>query len=221
MIRPTVSHFSHHRHFYLALVAGLVAWGLAAWLRLELPLSIGGDVFFGVFLASMYGLAQCGTAAQLRRRSAYEDEGKFVILLLTLGALALIVGSIFVLLAKDGHKDPWQIVLALSTVPLGFLALHTVMAFHYAHIFYGRADKAKAGKVQDTGGLEFPGTPEPTAWDFLYYSFVVGMTAQVSDVDVHSGEMRRLTLVHGLVSYLFNTVVLALAVNVAIGQGGS
>jgi uncharacterized membrane protein len=88
------------------------------------------------------------------------------------------------------------------------------MALHYAHLFYS-APTLHDGPA--TGGLQFPETQEPEPWDFLYYSFVIGMTAQVSDVQVCSVAMRRVTLAHGVVSFFFNTVILALAVNVAVG----
>jgi uncharacterized membrane protein len=107
-------------------------------------------------------------------------------------------------------------VLAIASVLLGWLTLHTIAAFHYAHLYYA---KAVSSRGQDAGGLEFPDTNEPTGWDFLYYSFVVGMTAQVSDVQVLATPMRRLTLAHSVVSFFYNTVILALAVNLAAGQG--
>jgi uncharacterized membrane protein len=101
------------------------------------------------------------------------------------------------------------------SVPLGWATPHTVMAFHYAHLFYAGHPSSH---LVDAGGLAFPGTREPRSWDFLYYSFVVGMTAQVSDVQVVSTSMRQITLVHGMVSFFVNTVIIALAVNVALGQ---
>ncbi len=87
------------------------------------------------------------------------------------------------------------------------------MAFHYAHLFYARA-AAEGGRRADRGGLAFPKTNEPTIFDFFYYSFVVGMTAQVSDVVTTSREMRNTTVLHGIVSFFFNTVILAFTVNV-------
>ena len=113
-------------------------------------------------------------------------------------------------------SDPLQLALALCGVLSGWLTLHTIAAFRYAHLYYARA--SHGGGQADAGGLAFPGTSEPATWDFLYYSFVVGMTAQVSDVDVQSSRMRRLTLAHGIASFFFNTVLLALAVNVAAGN---
>jgi uncharacterized membrane protein len=99
-------------------------------------------------------------------------------------------------------------------VPLGWLTLHTVAAYHYGHLYYVRA--GQDGSDRDAAGLSFPETAEPTTWDFLYFSFVIGMTAQVSDVQVRTTPMRRLVMAHGIVAFLYNTVLLALAVNIAV-----
>jgi uncharacterized membrane protein len=94
----------------------------------------------------------------------------------------------------------------------GWLTLHTVMAFHYADIHYFD-DPEIQGDEKD---LIFPGGGDPGPWDFLYYSFVVGMTAQVSDVQVQTTAMRRATLFHGMISFFFNTVFIAMAVNAGV-----
>jgi uncharacterized membrane protein len=93
---------------------------------------------------------------------------------------------------------------------------HTVFALHYAHHYYG--DGPAPGADDDRGGLAFPGEEPPDYWDFLYFSFVVGMTCQVSDVQVTSRAMRRMTLMHGVLSFFFNTVILALSVNLLAGS---
>jgi uncharacterized membrane protein len=105
--------------------------------------------------------------------------------------------------------------LACVAVVLSWILMHTMFALHYAHRFYGDPEP-KSGRAE-RGGLTFPGELPPDYWDFLYYSLVVGMTCQVSDVQITSRAMRRLTLVHGVLSFFFNTGVLALAVNVIAG----
>lgn len=87
--------------------------------------------------------------------------------------------------------------------------MHTVFGMHYAHNFYGDSENRAARH-----GLDFPGEPDPDYRDFTYFSFVIGMTCQVSDVQVTSREMRRLVLIHGVLSFVFNTVILALTVNI-------
>jgi uncharacterized membrane protein len=95
------------------------------------------------------------------------------------------------------------------------MLVHTLFAVHYAHGYYGDAPRDGRGGI--AGGLAFPGGAEPDYWDFLYFSFVIGMTSQVSDVQTTSPWMRRLCLAHGIVSFFFNTVILALTVNSAAG----
>ena len=152
------------------------------------------------------------TPESMRERASYEDEGVAVIVVITLAAIGISMAWIFAILNKDDNQT-YLLVFTILSVPLSWLTFHTVVAFHYMNLFY---DRHEGG--HDAGGLNFPDTPEPRAWDFLYYSFVVGMTAQVSDVQVESSAIRRVTLFHGIVSFFFNTVLLALAVNVAAGQ---
>ena len=207
------AHFEHHKRFYTAAALGLLVWTLTRMFNLPVHLAVAGDTFFGVYLLSMLGMAHRATPSEMRTRAAVKDEGITLIVLMTLAAIGLSVGSIFALLNEPGKPDTSRLVLSVTSVPLGWTMLHTVMAFHYGHLFYGRHPSEKG---TDAGGLGFPDTQEPGSWDFLYYSFVVGMTAQVSDVQVLSTAMRRVTLAHGVVSFFYNTVLLALAVNVAI-----
>jgi len=207
-----LQHIRHHGRFYGAALVGLVLW-LAAWaLHWPLPPLIGGEAFFVIYLALMARFAIRITPEGLRRRAAVEDEGIPIIILLALAAVVQSLAAIFALLARAGRPDASDLALAIASVPLGWLTLHTIVAFHYAHLFYA----TKGEDARDAGGLDFPGTKEPGAWDFLYFSFVVGMTAQVSDVTVHAAGMRRLVLGHSIVSFFYNTVLLALAVNVAV-----
>ena len=138
-----------------------------------------------------------------------------LIVVITIAAIYLSLRSIFASL----DQSPSERILLISfiSVPLGWLTLHTIAAFHYAHRYYSRSTSSIRNQ-QDAGGLNFPETDEPTSWDFLYYSFVVGMTAQVSDVQVLTTPLRLLTLAHGVVSFFFNVVILALAVSLATGR---
>lgn len=205
-------HIVHHIRFYMAVAVGTAIWLLAHKLPSELRLVAAGDAAFLFYLVTMTMLATHLTPESMRKRASYEDEGMAVIVLITLAAIGLSMASIFAILNKE-DRQLYLLLFTILSVPLGWLTFHTVVAFHYMNLFY---DRNEGGR--DAGGLDFPGTPEPRAWDFLYYSFVVGMTAQVSDVQVRSTGLRRVTLLHGIVSFFFNTVLLALAVNVAAGQ---
>lgn len=226
MLASSRNHVRHHGRFYASVLVGIVVWALAVaweatvpwqWWDQPVHLLLAGDAFFGVYVVLMAFLATGSTADELRRRARYEDEGIVLIILIALSAIALSIGSIFAVLADTGHPASLSLALAIASVPLGWLTLHTILAFHYAFLYY--TSESAAGKdPHDAGGLQFPETQEPTGWDFLYYSFVLGMTAQVSDVQTASAAMRRLTLFHSIVSFFYNTVILALAVNVAAGR---
>jgi uncharacterized membrane protein len=122
--------------------------------------------------------------------------------------------AIFALLGS-GAASPLRLGLAILNVILGWTTLHTILAFHYGHRYY--TPKGTEEDPSDAGGLAFPEQKAPHLHDFLYFAFTVGMTAQTSDVEVTSTAMRRLTIVHGAVAFFYNTLILALAVNVAAG----
>lgn len=217
MSNTVVAHIRHHLRFYVSVFTGFVIWfgtGALETFPAPLRLSIAGDGAYALYLTLMFTGMIPMRPEHLRRKSEYEDEGIFLIFMITIAAVVLSLGNIFVIL-NTGATLAWlHLVLALASVLLGWLTLHTVMAAHYGHVFYIGSGSGKA-RI-DTGGLDFPGTKEPTYWEFLYYSFVVGMTAQTSDTQVTSTRMRRLSLGHGLISFFYNTVLIALGVNIVV-----
>ena len=129
------------------------------------------------------------------------------------------VGSLFVLINKGGRPDALELALSLASVALGWFTIHTMTALHYAHLYWRPEDrraKQRSRTTTEHGGLDFPGGDEPGGYDFLYFSLVIGMTAQTSDVNVTKTAMRKLNLLHAVVSFFFNTVLVAAAVNVAV-----
>jgi uncharacterized membrane protein len=170
-----------------------------------------GNAFFAVYLFLVGILVFRFTPDDLRRRAMEEDEGIFLVIVIMLAIIALCCVGIITML-NQGHNKPSGVTLALILLcaPLGWATLHVSAAFHYANLFYApRPADARPP-------LMFPGGGEPGPWDFLYYAFVVGMTAQVSDVQVFDTKMRRATLGHGVVSFFFNTVLIAMAVNAVV-----
>jgi uncharacterized membrane protein len=147
--------------------------------------------------------------AKIRRRASANDEGAIALLVITTAATLVTLAAVVAELG--GSRGPSQIFLGIGTIVLSWAFIHTVFALHYAHEYYG------AGRDKKTGGLAFPGGDEPDYWDFLYYSLVVAMTAQVSDVQITGKTMRRLTTAHGTISFFFNATVVALAVNIVSG----
>lgn len=144
-------------------------------------------------------------AKHIRERAELLDEGAAVILILTVIAAAASIGAIVLELARA--KDGAGAGLAAVTVALSWAFVHTVFAFHYAHAYYGGGGSHAC--------LDFPGETKPLYWDFLYFSFVIGMTAQVADVATQTTGMRKLVMAHGVVAFFFNTAILALGVNLA------
>lgn len=207
-------HARHHLRFYAALLIGAATWLAASLVSPKLAPMAAGDTFFAAYLLMMSVFVTGATTEELRRRADYEDEGAPIIFLLTGLAIAFCFVSIFTLLS--GKPGGVHLLVSLASVPLGWLTLHTMLALHYARLHYARAESVDGKKRQDRGGLAFPSTKEPSAWDFMYFSFVIGMTAQVSDVQVEDRGTRRLVLAHSVVSFFINTVLVALAVNVAI-----
>jgi uncharacterized membrane protein len=143
-----------------------------------------------------------------------------VVVIGALASLAAVVGVLATAKAFHGRVFLTHILLAIGTVVCSWTLLHTIFALHYAHLYYRRNDDGRDGDDRDDeggDGLEFPNTKRPDFLDFTYFSFVIGMTFQVSDVQITSPSIRRLALVHGLLSFLFNTVILALTINLASG----
>lgn len=218
MRKPIRGHLRHHARFYLSGILGLVAWIAAGRLPSSLRAVVAADAFFLAYLASVVVLAIRARPDDIRRRASFEDAGIVLIALLTISIVGSSVVAIFGIVNRAAAPAPLELGLAIASVPLGWMMLHTVAALRYAHLYYARAGAASgSGKRQDAGGLAFPGVEEPSLWDFLYFAFVIGMTGQVSDVQVLTSGLRRAVLVQGITSFFFNTVILALAVNVAAG----
>ncbi len=170
----------------------------------------GWDIGVALYLVLAFHMMACSNVHHLRRRAVQQDEGQFAILALTVAAAMASLAAIFAELgtsATGGARPPGRLVLATLTIVLSWAFIHTMFALHYAHEFYDEV----AG-----GGMAFPGgDAHPDYWDFAYFSFVIGMTSQVSDVGITSKEIRRTVTVHGVVSFLFNAALLALTVNIA------
>jgi uncharacterized membrane protein len=211
-MKRLIGFLSRHRRFYIALCCGVLT-ALATHLSgFDAPLLAGGDVFYLVFLGFCLVMIAGQKAADLKARAKSEDEGIVIVLLITVATMGFFCDAVFTALNRKHAIEVLPLVMAGIGAVAGWLTLHTVMAFHYADIHYFD-DPDCEGDEKD---LVFPGGRDPGPWDFLYYSFVVGMTAQVSDVQVLTTAMRRATLFHGLVSFFFNTVFIAMAVNAGV-----
>lgn len=192
--------------FFISLALGLVSlFLLPASLRATTRLLLGWDIALVFYLTLAYTTIFLGKQTDMRRVAARQDDGRFLVLAMTaIAAFASLAAIVFELGAP--HHGPMQSSLAVATILLSWIAIHTTFALHYAHEYYRGAS---------TGGLAFPGDEDPDYWDFVYFSFVIGMTAQVSDVGITDRIIRRTATAHGITSFLFNTALLALMVNIA------
>jgi len=200
------AHLRHHSRFYGAALIGLGFYLFAPALPQVIRLLAAGDVFFLFYLIAMAAMAIRLGADDLEARAAEEDEGIVLVVLIVLTTIGFCCAAVVAVLHEKQTPALLPLALAIAAAPLGWMTLHTIAAFHYANLFYG----------QPAGGLVFPGTKRPGTWDFIYYAFVVGMTAQVSDVQVLSTKIRRATLGHSVVSFFFNTAIIAMAVNAVV-----
>jgi uncharacterized membrane protein len=201
-----------HPRLLLSIAIGLVVMAAlpGAW-RVSTRLLVGWDVGVGLYLLAAYELIWRSDVTRMRRRAALYDEGALAILILTVGAALASLGAIFAELGMPhgvSGRSPGQLALATATIGLSWAFIHTIFALHYAHEFYGERPDAACGLI-------FPGGEAPDYWDFVYFSLVVGMTSQVSDVAVTSRRIRRTVTAHGAVSFGFNAALLALTVNIA------
>lgn len=162
----------------------------------------------GLYLALALAMMFRSNVEKIRSRAAAQDEGRMVILgLVTITALVSLAGVTLELARAKANpgQDGWRHVgLAAATVLLSWSFLHTVFAIHYAHEYYSGPE----------GGLEFPGREPPDYWDFMYYSFIIGTSCATADVDVSDRSIRKTTALHCIVSFFFNSTILALMVNV-------
>ncbi|HEU4660069.1 MAG TPA: DUF1345 domain-containing protein [Pseudolabrys sp.] len=180
--------------------------------HLTTRLLIGWDVGLVTHLGTIAATMRRADIDRIRRRAAEEDEGAIAILVLSIGATIASVVSVVAELGGSkqatGISAAAQILLAVVTILLSWSFMHTIFSLHYAREYYGR------GRDKKIGGLNFPGDNAPDYWDFLYFSLVIGMTSQVSDVGITSKSIRRVAALHGALSFFFNVTVLALTVNI-------
>lgn len=212
-LRLTRAHLFHHARFYASALIGLAVFAGVTHFHGPQPIAAAGDAFFVTYLLGALRIGLSHTTADLKRRAARQDEGMVIVVGIALAVIALNVTNIFLVLNHSTALDTLSLVLLLIGAPLGWFVLHTISAFHYANLHYFDPPGAEGpGKA-----LVFPGADEPDLWDFVYFSFVIGMAAQVSDVQVAGRAMRRAVTAHSITSFFFNTVLIALVVNAVAG----
>jgi uncharacterized membrane protein len=207
---------AHHR-LAIALVAAIITFAFTfRFARLPVSLILSWDAFALCSLVLAW-LGMFFTDAKTRVREAHLQDSRYTIIcgcvvLASVAGLAgagMLLGSAKALAGVEATK---HVVLAAVTVFSSWLLVHTMLALHYTHVFYCSCKEAGHGHGM---GVSFPDEKEPDFLDFAYFSFVIGMTCQVSDVQVTSRHIRRIVLLHGMLSFAFNTIILALTINLA------
>ena len=197
----------------LAVVPTPLLWSTRAVFAWDAALA----VFIGLTLKMMFGCDE----NLIRVRAAGQDEGHHFILILAVAAafisIVAIAAQLSIAKGEHGLAKALRVALAFGTVLASWAFVQMIFALHYAHEFYGEGQGGTQSDPARRGGLAFPGDDSPDYWDFLHFGAVIGVAAQTADVAFTSKTMRRTGTVHALVAFIFNTVVLALTINLLAG----
>ncbi len=186
----------------------------------------GWDAATVVYLALAAAMIGRTNVAAIRHRAMMLDDGRVIALALTSLAAVVAIGAIVAELGpmRQMHaaERAWGLALAFGTILASWFFIHFEFALHYAHEFYlerrdAGATAPRAGASDMRGGLSFPNTAEPAYIDFLYFAYTIGVAAQTADVSVCSRPMRIAALAHSVLTFFFNTTILALTINIAAG----
>ena len=220
--RRILGPFAPRPRLTIGLIAGAVVGVALVWLAPQMQawtrLILGWDAASLNFLGLIFAHMAEHTPTYIRDQAAVDDEGRGFILALVLTAAAASVWAISLELseAKEAHGllKAAHVSLGFITVVLSWLMVQMIFALHYAHEYYGVDERDGA---RDAEGIEFPGHEPPDYWDFLYFSVVIGVACATADANIASKGLRRLSTVHCLVAFAFNTIIVALTINLTAG----
>lgn len=213
----------HHR-LLLAVVVG-AATLFFSWGRYGVPavVLITWSAFGMSIIAMDWILILSSHPLEVKKIAKIADSSRTLIFLFVIVASLVSMLAIFFLLKSSKQQPPevvtGHVLLGMASVIISWILVHTIFTLRYAHMYYA-TDTDGDNKTKPVGGLEFPGDEknfQPDYLDFVYFSFVLGMTFQVSDVEISSRQIRRLAWIHGMISFAFNTAIVALSINVISG----
>lgn len=215
---PWIVRLTAARRLIIVTACGLaVGYALRGWLSPETRMLLGWDVGALLYLVFAWLVVSRADDEMTRVRAQLHDQNGYVIFILVTTAASASFVAIGFLAGNLKDLAFWPragyLTLTVAALLLSWLLIQTLFAFHYARLYYARPE---AGK-QHQRGLKFPNDGEPDYLDFAYYSFVIGMTSQVSDVAVMARHMRRITLIHGVLAFVFNITILAMSINIIGG----
>jgi uncharacterized membrane protein len=200
----------------IALIAGIAGYFLVHTFASTPTSVIAAWDSFSLSLLGLIWIAILNSGIdQIRRRARTQDLGGLLIFIFVIAAACSSIFAVIFLLsaAKTTSHLPLHATLSILAILSSWTLVHTMFAMRYAHVYYGE----DGGDGPHCGGLEFPSDENPNYLDFAYFSFVIGMTCQVSDVQINSKRLRTVALIHGVLSFAFNTIILALTINTVSG----
>lgn len=212
--------FAGHYRLIAAIFLGLVCYAaLPAHLSARTRAIAAWDVGAACFLVFAWAMARAADPARMAQHARAQAEGEWSLFWLVLAGISASFAAILsefgaMKATAAGFEREARIGLVAATLALSWMLMHAIFALRYAHAYY------RTGKAGHVRGLQFPGDDLPDYWDFFYFAAVLGMTFQVSDVTITSKHLRRLATVQGLLGFVFNTVIVALTVNLASGLLG-
>jgi len=203
-----------HARLLISIAVGLavtLGLGMTDW-TMATKLLLGWDIGVILYLVLVYQLMVTCGIDEIRRRASEDDEGALALLILTglsgLAIMGAIIAELGIAKVSGQPRSGYGVAIAMITIVVSWAFVHTIFALHYAHEYYGE------GRDHAIVGLTFPGRQSPDYWEFVYFSVVIAMTSQVSDVVITSKIIRRIVIVHGVLAFFFNVAVFALTVNI-------
>jgi uncharacterized membrane protein len=213
-----IRHFKARPRLFTSFITGCVLWLLLGEVvhHVATRMLVSWDMAVGLYLLLVWRMIEQSDAVTIKKRAATQDEGQFAVLALctitAVTSLAAIMMEFSHARELSGLAKGEHIALAGFTVLLSWTFMHTIFALHYAHEFY----ITRKGKCIE--GLEFPGNDHvPDYWDFIYFSFVIGTAAATADINITSPGLRKISTLHCMIAFFFNTTILALTINISAG----
>ena len=218
-VEPTLKGIQKRSALFIlltSLFAGIASYLVSLFIEMSTltHIMLGWDVFCVMLISLHWYMFFHTSATETHLKAKMQDETRGEIFaIVVVSTFAGLLAVIVLLINKD--INPLDLVIAILGMFLSWFLVHTTFTMRYAHLYYGNVKKDNP--TQHGSGLDFPGDEAPDFIDFAYFSFVLGMTFQVSDVEISNRTIRRLSLLHSLIAFIFNTVIVALTINAVAG----
>lgn len=210
---------AHHRFLISCVVAVLVFVAMHGRAALATQFVGAWDAFTFTTVVTAWLVMSKNDPYEVRRNARLQDASRTFLFVTVVSAALVSLFAVFILLGSAKSLPPSSfaahVILSVGAIVLSWTLVHTLFSLRYAHFYYIEARKVDRQAIE--GGLIFPGDEDPDYFDFAYFSFIIGMTCQVSDVQISSKTMRRLATIHGLIAFAFNTAILAMFINIVAG----